>query len=188
VQQQRVDFWQTVTQVPSEWLIFIDEMGVHTGMQRTQARSRCGQRAYSPQFVYRGQKTTVIGAMSQSRWLAKRTLVGSMKTDDFYTFIEDDLLPLLKPHHVLVLDNLPVHKHPKILELLKAAEVTFLFLPPYSPDLNPIEMLWAKVKSMLRFFIPRSSLEIPALLGIIHSLIPTSFFNNWVTKCCYCSS
>jgi len=157
-------------------------------MQRTQARSRWGERAYSPQWVYRGQKTTVIGAMTQSQWLAKRTLTGSMKTDDFFTFIQEDLLPLLKPHHVLILDNLCIHKHPKILHLLESAEVTVLFLPPYSPEFNPIEMLWSKVKSMLRFFIPRSSLEIPPLLEIIQSLIPTSFFKNWVTKCCYCSS
>jgi putative transposase len=68
----------------------MDEMGVHTGMQRTQARSRRGERAYSPQWGYRGQKTTVIGAMNQSQWLAKRTLTGSMKTDDFFTFIQED--------------------------------------------------------------------------------------------------
>lgn len=188
MQQQRVEFWQTVTLFPSEWLIFIDEMGVHTGMQRPQARSRCGQRAYCRQWAYRGQKTTVIGAMNQSQWLAKRTLTGSMKTDDFFSFIQEDLLPLLKPHHVLVLDNLSVHKHPKVLHLLQSAQVNVLFLPPYSPDFNPIEMLWSKVKSLLRFFIPRSSLEIPTLLDVINALIPSTFFKNWLTKCCYCSS
>lgn len=163
-------------------------MGVHTGMQRTQARSRCGQRAYSPQHVYRGQKTTVIGAISQSHWLAMRTLSGSMRTHDFHEFIQQDLLPHLKPDHVLVLDNLPIHKHPEILQTLKNAGITVVFLPPYSPEFNPIEMLWSKVKSMLRFFVPKTSQDIPPLLGMIKSLIPSTFFKHWVTYCCYCDS
>ena len=97
-------------EVKAEDLICIDETGVWQGMERSEARSECGKRVFSHRRFYKGQKYTVIGAISVDGLVWLKKIQGSMKGEDFLTFIKDDLVPKLRPEHRVIMDNLNCHK------------------------------------------------------------------------------
>lgn len=94
----------------AENLICIDETGVWQGMERSVARSESGKRVFSYRPLYKGQKHTIIGAISVAGIVTMKTIQGSMKGEDFLTFIKDDLVPKLRPEHRVIMDNLSCHK------------------------------------------------------------------------------
>jgi transposase len=93
---------------------------------------------------------TILGAMSLSGMVATMTIEEPTDTDIFLAYIEHLLVPVLKPGDVVVMDNLSAHKAPAVREWIEKAGAEVLYLPPYSPDLNPIEKAWAKLKQLLR--------------------------------------
>ena len=131
-------------------LIFIDETSTTTKMTRLRGRSRRGQRlnATAP-FGHWGTQTFIAGLRCDGL-IAPWVLNGPINRAAFDTYIETQLAPELRPGDVVILDNLSSHKSPRAAELLKAKGAWFLFLPPYSPDLNPIEMAFSKLKAHLR--------------------------------------
>jgi len=129
---------------------------------------------------------TLIGAISIEGVVAKKAIQGSMKGKEFKDFIEHDLVPKLNPGDVIVMDNLNIHKMEGIEELIVATGARVEYLPPYSPDFNPIEMLWSTVKSLVRMFPTMEARE--QLIELALMLIGTNTFKNWFTKCCYCTN
>jgi len=186
VQQERVDYWQEVKDVAPENLIFIDESALWEGMERSVARSPKGRKAFCLRAAYKGQKHTLIGAISIKGLVCIKTIKGSMKGKDFEAFIQDDLCPHLSSGHVVVMDNLNSHKSIQVQQLITATGAKPLYLPRYSPDFNPIEMLWSVLKAFVRKFKPPSLLAIHIVLKTFFLLIDKSFFTNWFSKCCYC--
>jgi transposase len=131
-------------------LIFIDETSTTTKMTRLRGRSLCGHRLHATApFGHWGTQTFIAGLRCDGL-IAPWVLNGPINRAAFDTYIETQLVPELKPGDVVILDNLSSHKSPRAAELLKAKGAWFLFLPPYSPDLNPIEMAFSKLKSHLR--------------------------------------
>lgn len=131
-------------------LVFVDETGTTTKMTRLRGRARRGQRlkATAP-FGHWGTQTFIAGLRCDgltAPWLINRP----MNRHIFETWVETQLAPTLQPGDVVILDNLSSHKSPKAAAVLKKRGAWFLFLPPYSPDLNPIEMAFAKLKAHLR--------------------------------------
>jgi transposase len=131
-------------------LVFIDETSITTKMTRQRGRSRKGERlkAHAP-FGHWGTQT-FIAALRCDRLTAPWIIDRAMNRAAFDTYIETQLAPTLHKGDVVILDNLAVHKSAKAAECLKKKGAWFLFLPPYSPDLNPIEMAFAKLKAHLR--------------------------------------
>lgn len=131
-------------------LVFIDETSVTTKMTRPRGRSRKGQRlkAHAP-FGHWGTQT-FIAALRCDGLTAPWIIDKAMNRAAFDTYIETQLAPTLRKGDVVILDNLAVHKSAKAAECLRKKGAWFLFLPPYSPDLNPIEMAFAKLKAHLR--------------------------------------
>jgi len=131
-------------------LIFIDETGTTTKMTRLRGRARVGARlrAKAP-FGHWGTQTFIAG-LRYDGLVAPWVIDKPMNRVIFETYIETQLAPILKPGDVVILDNLASHKSEKAAALLKQRGAWFLFLPPYSPDLNPIEMAFAKLKAHLR--------------------------------------
>jgi len=131
-------------------LVFIDETSVNTKLYRRRGRSLCGQRLHctGPMGGWRTQ--TFIAGLRQDEMIAPWVLDGPMNKVAFETYIETQLAPALNPGDIVLLDNLSSHKSAKAAECLKAAGCWFLFLPAYSPDLNPIEMAFSKLKAHLR--------------------------------------
>ena len=157
VQQLRLEYWQQVKQINPENLVFLDYIDVLLGLTRTHARSRSGTRAYDFQPFYRGEKVTVIGALSLKQVLAVMTLDGSMNGAAFQVFIEKCLLPQLWTGAVVVMDNLPAHKVKPIKPLIESVGAQVLYNSPYSPEFNPIEHWWSQLKAFLRAFSPRTA-------------------------------
>lgn len=119
-QTQRVAYWQTISTVLPENLVFLDEMGVLQGISRPRGRSRQGQRLYDLKPFYRGRRVTVVGAISQTSILAMQTLGQSMTGEDFKQFVSEHLVPKLWPGAVVVMDNLKAHKVEGIEQMIEA--------------------------------------------------------------------
>ena len=173
--------------VKPEDLICIDETGVWEGMEKTTARSLEGRRAFSHRRCYKGQKYTIIGAISIDGLVCIKTLKGSMKGEDFEAFVRDDLCPKLSKGKVVIMDNLNSHKKQIVQQMITDTGANPLYLPRYSPDFNPIEMLWSVLKAFIRQFKPQTLFAIQQVLRIFLLLLDKSFFKNWFTKCCYCT-
>lgn len=114
---------------------------------------------------------------------AVATKLGAFKRDDFENFLSQDLLPLLAPESVLVLDNARIHHGGKIAELVAAANCSLLYLPPYSPDFNPIEMAWSWIKNKVRCACPREDTARLEAIEAASEEIPTHFPFQWFGKC-----
>jgi transposase len=137
-------------------LVFIDETSVTTKMTRLRGRSRKGQRlkAQAP-FGHWGTQT-FVAALRCHGLTAPWVIEGAMNRVAFNAYIETQLAPTLEKGDIVILDNLAVHKSARAAQCLKKRGAWFLFLPPYSPDLNPIEMAFAKLKAHLRKSAARS--------------------------------
>jgi transposase len=133
-----------------ERLIFLDESGVTTSMTRLRARCVGGRRIHEATPGGHWKILTVLGAMSLGGMIATMTIEEATDADIFLAYIEQVLCPALKPGDVVVMDNLSSHKVAGVREHIEACGAEVLYLPPYSPDLNPIEKAWAKIKQLLR--------------------------------------
>jgi transposase len=139
-----------IQSIAPERLIFLDESGVTTSMTRLYARGTGGRRIHEATPGGHWKIMTILGAMSLSGMVATMTIEEPTDTDIFLAYIEHLLYPVLKADDVVVMDNLSAHKAPAVREWIEKAGAEVLYLPPYSPDLNPIEKAWAKLKQMLR--------------------------------------
>jgi transposase len=129
--------------------VFIDETGVNLALARLYGRARRGQRARGAVPKNYGESVTLIGALDRNGLFASLSFRGAIDTLAMKVFVKEVLLPELKPGNCVIWDNLAVHKTRVIRELFIEAGVELMFLPPYSPDLNPIEMCWSKLKTYL---------------------------------------
>jgi transposase len=131
-------------------LIFIDETWAKTNMTRSRGRAPIGQRLLAKAPHGHWQTTTLIAALCIGGIHCSTVVDGAVNGDVFQAFVEQVLVPQLRAGDVVIADNLPSHKRARTRELIEAAGATLLFLPPYSPDLNPIEMIFSKIKQLLR--------------------------------------
>jgi len=132
-------------------LVFVDESGFHTSMTRLYARAPRGQRAYGKVPRNRGKNTTLIAAMTlQGAMGESMAIEGATDAEVFEAYVEHFLAPTLKEGQVVVLDGLGAHRTEKVRELVEGRGADLLFLPSYSPDLNPIEEAFSKIKGMVR--------------------------------------
>lgn len=136
-------------------LVFIDESYSNCGMTPSYGRGEKGKRVEDDK-PYRGEKVTMIGALGHEDLLTLMTIDCSTTSDVFEAFVKEFLLPVLKPGDIVVLDNLSSHKDDTISNLIESVGARVKFLPPYSPDLNPIEECWSKLKHLIRKFRPRT--------------------------------
>ena len=141
-------------------LVFVDESGANTQMTRRYGRSPVGQRLVCPVPQGHYQTTTMIAGVRlkgpQAPWLFD----GPMDGELFLAWVKQGLVPVLKRDDVVILDNLSTHKVAGVQEAIEAAGARLEYLPPYSPDLNPIENLWSKVKQGLKSRDPRTARQL----------------------------
>lgn len=131
-------------------LIFIDETWAKTNMTRLRGRAPRGQRLIGKVPHGHWKTTTLIAALGIEGMRCSTVVDGAVNTDVFEAFVGQVLLPELRPGDVVVMDNLSSHKSARTRALIESAGAELVFLPPYSPDLNPIEMVFAKIKQLLR--------------------------------------
>jgi transposase len=148
--------------------VFIDESCAKTNMTRLYGRAPRGQRAHDSAPHGHWATRTLIGSLRLGGQPACMSVDAAVDGDAFEAYAEHILCPTLRPGDIVVLDNLAVHKRPRVAELVRGCGARLLPLPPYSPDLNPIEKMWSKVKSILRSKAARTSRALHA--AIAHAL------------------
>jgi len=165
-----VDRRQPYMREAPQRLVFIDETSVKTNMTRLRGRSPVGERLYGPAPFGNWQTQTFIAGLACSELIAPWVIPGAMNRQAFDTYIETQLAPSLEPGTVVILDNLATHKSPKAAAVLRQRGCWMLFLPAYSPDLNPIEMAFSKLKAHLRRLGARTYDHLIQALGEICDL------------------
>jgi transposase len=150
-------------------LIFIDETGASTKMARLRGRSRRGERCRAAVPHGHWKTTTFTAGLRRTGMSAPMVLDGAMDGPSFLAYIEQVLVPTLASGDIVVMDNLPAHKSAGVRVAIEAAGASLRYLPPYSPDFNPIEQAFAKLKALLRKAAART---IPDLWQAIKDAIP----------------
>ena len=165
--------------------IFIDECGVTTDLLRRYGRSRRGVRLRDHTPCGHWETHTIVAALRPDAITAPAVFDGPIDNDSFRAYVEQVLVPTLQPGDVVVLDNLAVHKQPAVRAAIEAAGARIRFLPPYSPDFNPIEMAFAKLKAFLRAARPRTFDHVTALTAAALALFTPAECRNYVRHCGY---
>jgi transposase len=137
-------------QVEAQRLVFVDEMGTNTALSPLYGWSKKGRRAYGSVPRNRGRNTTVLASMNMEGMGSALTVEGATTSVVFETYVERVLAPALRKGQVVVMDNLSAHKGQRVRELIEGRGCELIYLPAYSPDLNPIEEAFAKIKGLLR--------------------------------------
>lgn len=165
--------------------VFLDEFGAATNMTRTRARAPRGERAvcHAPQGHWKMLST--IAAMSVRGIVCSASFDGATDGELFLIFVREALIPSLVPGQVVVLDNLSAHKSPLVEQWIEAAGCRLLRLPPYSPDLNPIEMAISKVKTFLRSLARRTVDGLFDGIALALGSVTAADARNYIEHCGY---
>jgi transposase len=166
-------------------LVFIDETGADTKMARRFGRTWRGQRlvAHVPHGHWR--TTTFVAALRATGLTAPLVVDGPMNGPVFRAYVEQQLAPALRPGDIVILDNLAAHKVAGVREAVEAVGAQLVYLPPYSPDLNPIEQVFAKLKSLLRKAAARTVSDLEATIGSLLNCFSPRECCNYLQHCGY---
>ena len=153
----------------------------------TRLRGRCarGKRLHFPCPDGHWRTTTMISSVRLDGSTACMAIEGATDTEVFRAYVREVLLPTLKAGDIVVMDNLTPHKNEETLSLIQAVGACVWFLPPYSPDLNPIEKMWSKVKQVLRSLEPRNHDALLAAIATALSRVTASDARNYFASCGY---
>ena len=165
--------------------MFLDESGAKTNMTRLRGRAPRNKRLHAAAPCGRWQSTTMIAAIRLDGTTACMHLPGAMDTEAFVTYASEVLCPGLRPGDIVVMDNLSVHKSPKFAELVEKAGAEVRFLPAYSPDLNPIEKMWSKIKGLLRSAEAWTQEKLDEAISLAFSKVTAKDAAGWFASCGY---
>jgi transposase len=166
-------------------LIFIDESGANLGMVSDYARAEGGARAKAAKPFDIGEKFSIIGAISSTGIVGMMYIESATDGNAFETFIAKCLIPNLERGKFVIMDNVGFHKQEEIRILIEKAGSRVVFLPPYSPDLSPIEQMWSKVKYWLKKIMPRTKSKFHDALAEALASLNQEDFEEWFSECGY---
>ncbi len=155
---------------------------------RLYARALRGQRARGTRPQKRGKNVSMFGAIALKGIVASLNLLGSTDGLTFEAFVIRKLVPNLWQGATVVWDNSSIHKGKEIEQAIIDAGAKLIYLPPYSPDFNPIENFWSKVKNILRSIGARTYLALETAIAEAYSQVSSKDIQNWFAHCCYCTS
>jgi len=168
-----------IGRIDLERLIFLDESGVSTRMTRLYARCQGGARIHEGTPDGRWKILTILGAIGTRGMIGTMTVEAATDREIFLAYLDEVLCPKLRPGDVVVMDNLSSHKVNGVRERIEAAGAQLLYLPPYSPDLNPIEKAWAKLKQLLRTAKARTREALDNAITLLLPLITPEDAKAW---------
>ena len=181
----RAAFVETVQTEDFTRFKFVDETSTNLTYCRRYARAEGGQRAHQAAPLHGGPNVTLVAALTPSGLQAAMTVSGAVNGDVFTAYLDQVLGPTLVPGDVVVLDNLPAHKVAGLAELVEARGARLLYLPPYSPDFNPIELAFSKLKTWLRTAQARTREALEAVIQTATNRITERDAKNWFDHCGY---
>ena len=167
-------------------LVFVDESGFNTSMTRLRARAPRGERAYGKVPRNRGKNTTLIASITLEGVMgASMTIEGATDAEVFEAYVEHFLAPTLTEGQVVVLDGLGAHRTHRVRELIEERGADLLFLPSYSPDLNPIEEAFSKIKNLVRKVQARTREALVEAIALAISALTLEDVAGWFAHCGY---
>jgi len=166
-------------------LVFLDETGAFTKMARVRGRSKRGTRLLASVPHGHWKTTTFLAGLRHDGITAPLVLDGPMNGAIFLAYIKQFLAPTLKPGDIVIMYNLPAHKVTGVRQVIEAVGARLLYLPPYSPDLNPIEMMFAKLKALLRKAAERSIEGLWSKIGKLIDTFPPQECQNYFAHAGY---
>lgn len=168
-------------------LVFLDESGVSTNMSRRYARAFGGERAVDAIPLNKGQSTTILSSIRMDGTTVPIIFPGAVNREIFKEYLSDYLAASLRPGDIVIMDNLPCHKVDGVTAIIEQTGASVLYLPPYSPDLNPIEMMWSKIKAYLRMVKARTSDALLAAIPLAFATVSVSDVAGWFSTAGYSS-
>lgn len=160
-------------------LVFLDECGTNTRMTRAWGRSRRGERCVAAIPHGHWQTTTLVAGLSLKGIIAPMILDGPMNGDTFKAYVAQILVPELKPGDVVIMDNLPAHKVNGVAETIEEAGAKLLYLPPYSPDFNPIEKAFSQIKAYLKNAAARTKKTLDTTIAKAIDIVTAKHAENY---------
>ena len=181
----RASWWDELATYDPADFVFLDETSTSIALTRRYARAPRGRRAPGQVPRNHGTPTTLLAALSASGLGAAMTLEGAANTAVFTAYVRELLCPTLRPGQLVLLDNVSFHRAAAIQELIEAAGCVLVFLPPYSPDFNPIEQAFSKLKAQLRATAARTQVALEAAITDALGSITAADALGWFRHCGY---
>ena len=169
-------------------LVFLDESGINTDFTRLYGRAKGAERVWDKVPLNTPKTTTLLSSVRLNGEMVCNYFTGATTGETFLTYIEDSLIPTLKKGDIVIMDNLRVHKVDGVRQKIEDAEASVLYLPPYSPDFNPIEMLWSKFKSVLRALKIRKIDILRDAIPLVFETISLGDISSWFREAGYAPS
>lgn len=160
-------------------MVFLDESGVNTGMTRFYGRAAKHERVIEAVPDTRFHRTTILSSVRLDGATIPFVFEGALNGDIFRVYVTQLLAPSLREGDVVIMDNLSSHKVKGIIEAIEGVGATVMFLPPYSPDMNPIELMWSKIKAILRKLKVRSKELLDDAIAFAFSRVSISDISGW---------
>ena len=147
---RRTEYLELLKDTSPKRLVYIDESGIDHNMIKEHCWVKKGKKVIGERSGKHRRRTSVLAALNQKEIKASMTFQGTANTSLFLEWIKGSLIPSLTPRQVVIMDNASIHKSPKVRALIENAGCYLIYLPPYSPDLNPIENYWAVLKKYIK--------------------------------------
>jgi transposase len=183
VKLKREQWMLLLPSLDPDQLVFLDESGVKTNMTRLRGRAKQGLRLFAHAPHGHWYTTTLISSIRINGETAAMELDGATDSLAFRAYVDRVLVPSLHEGDVVVMDNLRAHYDDEAIERIEQIGAHVLFLPPYSPDFNPIEKMWSKIKSILRKLEARSQQELSAAITTAFKSVTPSDAMGWFLSC-----
>src|SRR5215218_1402296 len=185
VAEQRTEWSEWMGAVDPDRFVFLDESGAKTTMTRRYGRAPRGERVVDHVPAGKYHSTTMLGALRRDGTVAAMVYEGGTDVPVMEAFAGGDLRRILRPRDIVVMDNLSAHKDARVVAAIESAGAIACFLPPYSPDLNPIESMWSKVKGALRSLKARTAEALLEAIGAALRSVTMADAEGWFAHCGY---
>lgn len=166
-------------------LVFLDESSVNLAYSRNYGRALTSERIKEGRKDVRFERKSVLSTICLNGQMCPFLFSGTLNKELFSAYIKTQLKPTLADDVILLLDNSSVHKSKLVLEALRECKINYLFLPRYSPDYNPIELLWTFMKSVLKKLKARTHEKLDEAIAFALGSVPLHYIKNWFSHCGY---
>ena len=183
VAQKREEWTGHLSGYDKNKLVFLDESGVNTDLTRIYGRSAGGSRCIGKKPLNTPKNTTILSSIRLNGETMYTSYQGGTTKDKFIGYLKNVLAPALKKDDIVIMDNMRTHHSKEVKKVIKDLKINVVYLPPYSPDLNPIEKMWSKIKSILRKLKARDLNNLLEAIGYTFSKICVSDCIGWFHSC-----
>lgn len=166
-------------------LVFLDESGINIDMTRHYARAKTDERAVDSAPLNTPRNTTILSSIRLDGRTTHTVYQGGTTAERFAEYLKETLLPSLFRDAIIIMDNMRSHHAKAVKQVLDTSGIRYLYLPPYSPDFNPIEKMWSKLKAYLRKAKVRALPGLPDAVEEAFSTVSSSDCRGWFRSCCY---